>query len=62
MYDIKIAMAAARRYGGHVRASVVVVLYPRVRTTVGRKLWKLTEEMCVLYIRQNTQVRQSARA
>jgi hypothetical protein len=62
VYDIAIAIPAASRYGGHVSARVVVVLYPRVRTTVGRKDWKLTDEMWVLYIRQKTQVRQSARA
>lgn len=50
---------AARRYGGHVKISVIVLLYPRVSITEGRKFWKPTEERCRLYMRHRAHVRQS---
>lgn len=35
--DTAIVMKPAIRYGGHVRTSVMVLLKPRVFTTVGKK-------------------------
>ena len=55
-YATRIVTIAERRYGGHVNASVTVVLNPKVLTTVGRKFLNPLALRWRLYVNVRIQV------